>query len=93
MKRRDGDLRSDVEDLVTQSLTEEANAAVWTRFERCLEKLDPPSLELFRDFLDGRSMRELGEARQIDEKSVSDWIHRIRRDLFQCLRGDCKVPQ
>jgi DNA-directed RNA polymerase specialized sigma24 family protein len=84
---------SDVEDLLQKSVAADAASRVWKRFEEALEKLDPQSADLFHDYLRGATPAELANRKHLSQEEVQNWIQKIKRDVIQQLRQDCKVRQ
>ena len=93
MKKFDKELRTDVEKLVHDSIAAQANSSVWEKFEKAMETLDAESLTLLRRYLRGVSLKQLSEQSNVPESDVKGWIEKIKRELNNQLRKDCKVRQ
>lgn len=83
----------DSDNLLTLAVAEEAVNEVWGRFESALTKLDAESLEVFREYLDGTSVAKLAESRKLTSEQTKDWLDKIKREITQSLRTNCKVRQ
>lgn len=93
MKKTNGDLRQDVEQLLKGSVAEEAVNEVWKRFENALAELDEESQLMFADFLAGTNAATLAEKRGLECAEVESWIKQIKRQVNEKLRQTCKVRQ
>lgn len=83
----------DSDNLVTLAVAEDAVNQVWGKFEAALEKLDAESLELFRGYLDGTTVAKLAEERKLTPEQTQDWLDKVKREVNQSLRTNCKVRQ
>lgn len=80
-----------VEELLEEVLIAEATAAVWKRFEQALQSLDPDSLALFEEYLEGVNVSELATSRSLTEKELETWKDKVKRDLIQTIKNDHPV--
>lgn len=86
--KNQGAMAPEAEDLLLLLRSE-----IWGRFEKALQKLDPQSAAIFEQFLDGTLPAEIGRQHRLTESQVKDWLDRIKREVAQSLRVDCKVRQ
>src|SRR5688572_2496694 len=89
---RDGFVE-DVESLLKQSVVEEASAKVWDKFSAALEKLDPTSQELIKDFFAGRGLESIRKRHGISRAEAEAWLAKARRELVANLRNGFQARQ
>ncbi len=91
MKKQETPFTQDVEELLEKATVEEAAADVLSRFERAVDCLDQESKELFRLFLDGKTIPELSQTQNLSEGQLGEWLASIKREVIQQLRVNVKV--
>lgn len=83
----------DSDNLLKLAVAEDAVNQVWGKFEAALVKLDADSLELFRGYLDGTPIAKLAEERKLTAEQTQDWLDKVKREVTNSLRSNCKVRQ
>lgn len=76
---------------VGQDLEQTAESAVWKVLARALARLEAPSRELLREFLNGTPPAELARARNLPVADVERWIQQAKADLQRELRKGVRV--
>ena len=84
-------LSQEVETLLSQILVEEANQAVWQKFESALGHYDDAHLELFEQYLDGVTIEELSRERNLSPDKLEQWIKNLKKELIQTLKTEISV--
>ena len=93
MKERDPEFVRDVEELLEETVLQEAANAVWEVFQKALESLDPDSRQLLELHFEGKSTKELGTKLELSETEVQNWIVKSKRDVIKKISLQTKVPQ
>lgn len=93
MKERDPQLVKDVEELLEQSVLQEAANEVWQLFQTALESLDPESRELLELHFEGNSIKEVSQKMDLPEGDVKAWITKSKRDVIKNIGQSTKVRQ
>lgn len=86
-------LQQETQDLLKRSITEEAVASVWKKFESALSQLDEESQFVFHQFLEGTSKDDLAKKFQMSSAQMNEWLSQIKRRVTQSLRHTSKVRQ
>ncbi len=84
-------LNQDVEDLVKESVVQEAVEACWQKLEKSLEGLQPENGQILGAFLNGRSPERIATDLGTTAEEVRDLIERAKRDLRNQLRSQTKM--
>jgi hypothetical protein len=93
MKKREPQWEADLQDLLQESVAEEAAQKTMSHLEDALLSLDADSLELMREFLQGGNLKALASRRKMTEAELEAWLVQSKRQLIQHLRTRCKVRQ
>ncbi len=93
MKNHDPGLVKDVEELLEETVLEEATQAVWAVFQKALEGLDEESRYLLELHLEGKTDKDLSQKLDIPEKDVKDWLVKSKRQVVSSISRETKIKQ
>lgn len=93
MRKAKGQLTSDVEELVKQSVVEEAVSDVWSRLETALGQLEPESRDLLSAYLGGAKTEDLCSGTQFSKAEIETFIRKAKRQLINQLRQGVQLKQ
>jgi DNA-directed RNA polymerase specialized sigma24 family protein len=93
MKDAKDSWKQDVENLLEQSVVEDAVARVLAKLDAALGELDADSREVLSRFFEGTSIATLSEEKGVSQEEIKLWIERAKRKLNQQLRTRCAVRQ
>lgn len=92
-KQQDAGFVEDVQSLLKQSVVEEATAKVMDKFSAALDKMDPASQALIKDFFEGHDIESLSERHGISQAEAESWLKKARRELVLNLRQGFQARQ
>lgn len=93
MKNHDPGLVKDVEELLEETVLEEATQAVWEAFQTAIDGLDPDSKCLLQLHFEGKSDKDLSQKLDLPEKDVKAWLLKSKREVIAKLGRQTKIRQ
>lgn len=76
---------------VGQDLAQTAESAVWKALSRALGRLEAPSRDLLREFLNGTPPAALAASRKLPVADVERWLQAAKAELQRELRRGVRL--